>query len=162
MIQWFVLACGSGTVAVKNRGNGMEGNICSYTSLEQAQGSWQCRQTWIWLSQKHWQDSLPYQWEVELVALNVGKEIAAVAQLQQEQDQLSGLWQRCHRKIPFGQVCFLMVAPLSSLVSEETDKSHLEWLQCEVPPSQPRPNQHIYQIKTPVWINNICWLNAGK
>lgn len=45
MIQWFVPACGSGTVAVRNRANGVEGSAYSYTSLELSQGSWQYRQT---------------------------------------------------------------------------------------------------------------------
>lgn len=92
--------------------------------------------------------------EVELVALNVGEEIAAVR---------SGLATGRARPVPIlPRVCFLMLAPLSSLVSEETEKSQLEWLQHEEPPSQPRPNQHIYQIKTPVWVMNVCQLHAGK
>lgn len=43
-----------------------------------------------------------------------------------------------------------LLAPLSSPVSEEREESQPEWLQCEVLPSQPRPKQHIYQIKTSV------------
>lgn len=88
--------------------------------------------------------------EVELVALDVREQTAAV-----RSGPATGRARPTFRALAMlpqanPHRAKSLLALLSSLVSEEREKSQLEWLQCEVPPSQPRPNQNIYPIKTPV------------
>lgn len=67
-----MLACGSGNVAVRKRAHEMEGNVCSYSVSELAQGSRQCR----WMPRILIQPTDPG--DVELVPLDVGEEMAAM------------------------------------------------------------------------------------
>lgn len=93
--------------------------------------------------------------EVGLVLLDVGQEMA---HLQGLQDHLSGSGvgmlgsAYCPKQVPFfPRVCFLKLALLNPLGSQEREKSQLELLQWELSPSPTKAKTEcIYQMETPV------------